>query len=368
MPRISVCATCYNHERFIPEFMDSVLAQTMADWELNVVDDCSTDGSFALLRKYAEKDARIHVVQNDRNRHLCHTGNRAVAMATGELVTILSCDDVFLPDKFAYDVEFMARHPETGALYNEPKVLAEGTADKRSFSLPKDFSRPRLLRLQLFAGNSLTVPGLTVRRDLWRRIGGYDPLLRMTQDYELHLKILERAQVARTDRPTVGYRLHGGNLSNLDENFAFALANEATSFLPRHYLNGVMSVNELVQLIPECREYGEPCPSAIPYFIARFAVEHGTEPYVRFSGLTALFQFMSSEENRMLVEDSYGFLPKDLMKLSELPSFSASSKELLRTKSSLELIEKSVSYRLGMALTCPLRKAYRLFRPEKGGL
>ena len=365
MPKISVCATCYNHEKFLPDFVNSVRAQTMTDWELNVVDDCSTDGSFPLLQKYAAKDSRIRVFQNDRNRHVCYTGNRSVAVANGELVTIISCDDLLKPGKLAHDCAFFDKNPSVAGLYTEPEALVPEGGEQRRLPLPADFTRAHLLRKELFEENSLTIPGLTVRKSAWDCVGGYNPLLRMSQDHEFHVKLLERFDVAKSTEATVQYRIHANNLSRGSDAYFNALSNESVGFLTDHFLCGIKSVQLLKDVVPEYMRYGTPEESSIPYFVSRFAYECGKTPTVRFAGLLALYRFLSIQENREYLERNYDFLPKDIMPMMELQALEA-AKRLMRAESSLELIEKSVSYRVGLALTWPLRKVYRFFRPEKG--
>ena len=365
MPKISVCATCYNHEKFLPDFVNSVRAQTMTDWELNVVDDCSTDGSFPLLQKYAAKDSRIRVFQNDRNRHVCYTGNRSVAVASGELVTIISCDDLLKPGKLAHDCAFFDKNPSVAGLYTEPEALVPEGGEQRRLPLPADFTRAHLLRKELFEENSLTIPGLTVRKSAWDCVGGYNPLLRMSQDHEFHVKLLERFDVAKSAEVTVQYRIHTDNLSRPTDAYLGAVSNESICFLTDHYLCGIRSVQLLKDIVPECVRYGVPEVPAIPYFLSRFAYECGKTAAVRFAGLLALYRFLSVRENREYLERKYDFLAKDIMPMMEFPALEA-AKRLMRAESSLALIEKSVSYRVGLSSTWTFRKNYQLLRLHFG--
>lgn len=362
--KTSICATCYNHAPFVAAFVDSVLAQDCTDWELNVVDDCSTDGSFGLLQELAKRDSRIHVVQNDRNRHVCHSGNRSMEMATGDLVTLISCDDLLMPQKVRQDQDFFRAHADVTALYTDSRILRDGNQTEEVIRMPDDFSRFYLLRQQLFGRNSLCVPGLTVRRETLVRIGGYNPMLRMTQDHELHIRILKNGEVARASEPTVCYRRHDGNLSARSAAYFNAMMNEGTYFLAEHYLQGLNRVEDLLATIPECRQYGEPVVEAIPYFMARYAIEHGTDPEVRIGGLQALYRFLSDEANRKLLEERYGFISRDFMMMSETQAF-GSLKALAAAEENLSTTLNSVSYRLGLFLTWPLRTVFRHFKPRK---
>jgi len=285
-----------------------------------------------------------------------------VELSRGDIVVLISCDDLVLPNLADYYGRFFRSHEDVSVLYPVFDALKDGKLI-RDWPFEKDFSKAHLLRQELFVRNVISVVGTALRRDAWNALGGYDPLLRMTQDYELHLRVLERTKFARAEEKTVVYRLHGDSLSARSEAFENAVANETVFFLSRHYLSAISSVSDLLAVCPECRMYGEPVEESIPYFVSRFAIEHGEEPSVRFAGLLALQQFMRPEAVRRMLEARYSFLEKDFMRLSELPALSA-AKALHRSEKAQELMEASVSYRLGLALTWPLRKVYRWIRPE----
>ena len=82
-PLVSVLMTAYNRERYIAAALDSVLAQSFGDFELLVVDDCSTDATAAIARAYERRDSRVRVVVNERN--LGQFGNRNVAVETPQI-------------------------------------------------------------------------------------------------------------------------------------------------------------------------------------------------------------------------------------------------------------------------------------------
>jgi glycosyltransferase involved in cell wall biosynthesis len=96
-PTVSVVLNCYNHEPYIGEAIESVLAQTWRDFELILIDNGSTDGSRQVMQSY--DDQRIRLVLHDRNATLSSRLNEGVAAARGKFVAVLYSDDVFLPRK-----------------------------------------------------------------------------------------------------------------------------------------------------------------------------------------------------------------------------------------------------------------------------
>ena len=104
---VSVIMPNYNGEKFLAETIESVLAQTYSNWELLITDDCSTDGSVALIRSFAEKDPRIKLFVQDENRGAAEARNRSLREANGKWIAFLDSDDLWLPEKLERQIAFM---------------------------------------------------------------------------------------------------------------------------------------------------------------------------------------------------------------------------------------------------------------------
>jgi glycosyltransferase involved in cell wall biosynthesis len=113
-PLVSVLLTVYNRERYLAESIDSVLAQSFADFELIVVDDCSTDRSLEIAREYERRDKRIRVIANDRNYGQFPNRNRAASFATAPLFKFHDSDDVMYPHCLAVMVAAMEKETRAG--------------------------------------------------------------------------------------------------------------------------------------------------------------------------------------------------------------------------------------------------------------
>ncbi len=98
-PRVSVVTPVYNSALYLAETLDSVLAQSMRDWEMLLVDDGSTDDSLAVAEAYASRDPRIRVLRSERNLGVARTRNRGVAESRGDYIALLDSDDLWMPDK-----------------------------------------------------------------------------------------------------------------------------------------------------------------------------------------------------------------------------------------------------------------------------
>ena len=110
--KISVLMGIYNCEQTLAEAIDSILAQTEPDFELILCDDGSTDGTYAVAKRYAEADGRILLLQNPSNQGLNQTLNNCLAVARGEFIARMDGDDACVPHRFATQLAFLQEHPE----------------------------------------------------------------------------------------------------------------------------------------------------------------------------------------------------------------------------------------------------------------
>ena len=104
---ISIITPCYNSENFIAECIDSVLGQSYTCWEMLIVDDCSSDDSYAIACEYAKKDVRVQVYKNSENQGAWYSRNFAISKAKGRYIAFLDSDDVWLSQKLSVQVAFM---------------------------------------------------------------------------------------------------------------------------------------------------------------------------------------------------------------------------------------------------------------------
>ena len=113
-PKVSVCIDVYNYADFLPKAIESALAQTLRDLEVIVVDDCSTDDSYAVACRYAKQDDRVRVHRNPVNLGMVKNRNACLKLAQGEFVKFVHADDYLCaPDALAKMVARMEANPAT---------------------------------------------------------------------------------------------------------------------------------------------------------------------------------------------------------------------------------------------------------------
>jgi O-antigen biosynthesis protein len=188
-PRFSILTPVYETPApVLARMLRSLRRQSFRDWELCLVDDGSREPHVAAALAAAERaDPRIRVRRRQRNGGIVTASNEALALARGEFVALLDHDDELHPDALGLVDEALARAPEADYAYtDEDKIVGPGI-HLRPFFKP-DWS-PERLRTQMYTGH-LSV----LRRALVEEVGGFDPEFEGAQDWDLVLKVTERAR------------------------------------------------------------------------------------------------------------------------------------------------------------------------------
>lgn len=145
VPLVSVIMPAYNAEKTLAAAVRSVREQTVADWELLLLDDCSADATAALAQRLAAEDARIRALPNGENLGAAKTRNRALSLARGEWIAFLDSDDLWRPEKL--EKQLVLAH-QTGAklLYTSYCLFSEETGLRRDYLVPACTNYASMLR------------------------------------------------------------------------------------------------------------------------------------------------------------------------------------------------------------------------------
>lgn len=185
MPKVSVLMSIYNNEATVDASIESIVGQTLTDWEMILWNDASTDGSAARLQHWARRDSRIQFYSNTHNLGLAASLNLALEKAEGEYVARMDGDDVSLPERFMKQASFMDNHPQYAILGSACTVFDEmgdwGTRSGLAEPQKKGF----------LWGSQFIHPSIMMRRDALLSVGGYrvchDTL--RAEDYDLFMRM-----------------------------------------------------------------------------------------------------------------------------------------------------------------------------------
>lgn len=205
---VSAVIPVYNGEAYVSEAIQSVLDQTRAPIECIVIDDGSTDDTPSVVAGFG--DAVIHVRQPQRG--VSAARNHGTRIASGKLVGFLDHDDAWLPRKLELQVAALAEREATMALCATEIVDAGGaTLGTKRLRARSDL----ITGMLMFDGTetvSCSSTGLIWRARLLE-MGGFDPSLSMSADWDLLMRTLLAGDIAYVDEPLVRYRVHANNMS-----------------------------------------------------------------------------------------------------------------------------------------------------------
>ena len=227
-PAVSICIPTYNGERFIGQAIESVLAQTFADFELIVVDDASTDGTVERVEQF--KDSRVRLIRNDANLGLAGNWNKSVEACTTPLVKLLCHDDLLYPTCLAEQIKAMSQS-NVGLVSCRRDVIDEnGRVILLSRGAkPGRFSGPQMIRRIVRSGtNPLGEPAAALfRAELFHKVGGFHGARPYMIDVDFYCRVLQECEVITLPDVLCAFRLSGDALSS---QLAATQAQQAKSF------------------------------------------------------------------------------------------------------------------------------------------
>ncbi|RZK45345.1 MAG: glycosyltransferase family 2 protein [Hymenobacter sp.] len=253
VPKVSVVIPNYNHERYLPQRIESVLQQTYQDIEILILDDCSPDNSREVIERYAALDNRIRVVYNEQNSgSTFKQWNKAFALVRGKYIWIAESDDYAAPDLLASLVAQLEKDAEVGLAYcgsntvdenNGPlAVLDDFYTDLDPVLWTKDFVLPGRSLITDFMSYRNIIPNasaVVMRRSRVEQIGGADDSFRLNGDWIFWASLIADTKVAFVARKLNYFRFHLNNVRS------------------KTAVNGV-ALSELTRVVRIMQQYGKP--------------------------------------------------------------------------------------------------------------
>lgn len=227
VPKVSVIVPNYNHARYLPERIKSILGQTYADYELLLLDDCSTDDSRDVIQTLAATDGRIRTVFNTANSGSGYRQwDRGVRETTGQYIWIAESDDAAEPELLESLVARLDAHKEVGIAYCQSRRLNENsetigsmlewTSDLGTDRWERDFVANGTEECRRYLCQKNTIPnasGVVFRRDIFEEIGGVSGDFKLCADWHLWARMLTKSNLSFVARPLNQFRLEQGSVT-----------------------------------------------------------------------------------------------------------------------------------------------------------
>jgi len=215
MAKVSILIPVYNTQDFIAESIESILNQTYRDFELVIVDDCSTDNTYSICQRYASSDSRIKLFRNEKNLGMMRNWNYGISLCKGDYWGKLDADDWWNPEMIEVCVKIFVQYPGVGMVCTRHVNIDEkGRIIEESVSNPPDFARN-----QAFSFVPLVKSGVArmfsydvarqgiglMRMEFFRKYGNY--LMIQPADTEMYFRIGAHYRVYCIDKVLHRHRI-----------------------------------------------------------------------------------------------------------------------------------------------------------------
>jgi glycosyltransferase involved in cell wall biosynthesis len=214
-PLVSICIPNFNYGKYISEAIDSVLNQSLKEFELVIVDDCSTDNSKEVISRYS--DSRIRFYENETNIGMTKNWNKCVKLSRGEFICILGADDYVHPEFLEKSVHTFRSNSRVGLVYSASEKVKDNREKIEVFRMSDiDFIESGSKAFRRFAERNVVMPSSAlIRKDCFESLGYFDEHLGYAPDIEMFARIATRYDVAYISEVLGYYRLHKENFTKV---------------------------------------------------------------------------------------------------------------------------------------------------------
>lgn len=307
-PKISILTPSFNHERFVGLFIESVLKQSLEDFELIIVDDCSSDNNINEILKY--EDSRIKLLQHPYNQGINAGLNTAFENASGEYLVFCASDDMLTPNALEVICKALDENPDAKVVY--PNLVKVDKDGKRYGKKPKKRNvktREEYLYRFFMGANCFTSPGMAMKTTDFKEIlYPLDNAMCNQQDTQMHIKILLNGEIKILDDILVMYRFDP-KTSNVSARTDITIRRENMEIERLMDTFLAMKDIDLLQKIfaKEIAKLGiNPQEDMIEYFLGRMALLSPVEA-IQVWGYHKIMESYSTKENAKRLKDMYDF-------------------------------------------------------------
>lgn len=248
-PVVSIVLPTFNGSRYLADSIESVLAQTYQQWELIVVDDCSSDDTPAIIKRYVAVDPRIRALRHLTNRKLPAALNTGFGKARGDYFTWTSDDNVYLPHALGEMLGVLEKRTDVDVVYADVTHIDENGGAIGG--------APAGACEELPFRNSVSACFL-FRRRVFEALDGYDEEFFLAEDYDFWLRASCRFSLLPHHRVLYRYRWHPRSLTSQRAAQALAIVKALERNLPRlHSLRPAQRARAYVELAARCRQVAD---------------------------------------------------------------------------------------------------------------
>lgn len=202
---------CYNHARFVVESASAILGQTYDDLELIIIDDCSTDNSWELIRRLAAGDQRVRPIKHEHNQGASKSRNDGLHLAIGEFVGFCDADDIWERNKLEVQINLLQKDPDFDVAYCDATIIDEHgkpTGARFSECFPPKKADSGWLFKELVTRNFINMQTVVMRKECVQKAGYFDENIKWVEDWRYWIKVSNVHRFLYSQEPLAKYRVH----------------------------------------------------------------------------------------------------------------------------------------------------------------
>ncbi|WP_419869062.1 glycosyltransferase family 2 protein [Chryseobacterium sp. CT-SW4] len=208
-PLFSILVANYNNGSYFKDCFDSILSQTYQNWEVIIVDDCSTDNSVEIIKNIIGNDDRFKIYINQENKGCGYNKRRCAELATGDICAFVDPDDAITPEALQLNVQAHREYPEISMVYSDLNVC-DGDLKLNQVFQGKQVENNDT---HFFNLSSPIHHFATYKNDFYQKTEGIDPYLQRAVDQDLYIKMYESGPVKYINHALYNYRVHNNGIS-----------------------------------------------------------------------------------------------------------------------------------------------------------
>jgi glycosyltransferase involved in cell wall biosynthesis len=246
--------SCYNHDKFVGEAINSVLNQSFKDFEFLIIDDNSTDKTYDIVNSF--NDPRIKAFRNEKNFGMVFNTNSLIKKSSGKYIALINSDDSWLPEKLQKQLDFLENNVDYGACFTlaniideDNKIIKNNIQDSLKYL---ELDRFNFLNYFFFYNNPLCYPSVLMRKNILEKTGFFNPAFIILLDIDMWIRIcLAGFEIKILNENLTNFRIlkNGANLSG--KNHKTIIRNNLEFKEIYKSYQTITNYNEFIKIFPE---------------------------------------------------------------------------------------------------------------------
>lgn len=285
IPKISIIIPSYNREKVIVRTLDSILAQTFEDWECLIVDDHSTDSTWAVLEEYASKSPKIRIFKNERTKGACGARNTGLWKAESDLVQFFDSDDEMYPELLSDLYNQLSEDVDVVTCWTNVVDVNTDKIVKTFENITEGNIHSDLMTEKTYVDTNCAL----IRKSVVDRIGGWSEDCPSYQEWDFHLRLSKVAMYKTHKKHLINYNVGGADTisKSLPKYVAgrlYILGKYKKEFLHRHLISYLKKMLTIYYIILNSKDSDEKKRLVKVFddktdFLTRFTVKCLYSPY-----------------------------------------------------------------------------------------